>query len=117
MSISNRLALCSNMSWNRPFAPPSRPRLASSGEPIYTNDIVATQNRIDIKVHQVTLVGTYGLSDKLDVSIALPIVNVRVGMTSNANIYQLRATAGEPHVCAHYQIIHVKPTSAPSTQF
>jgi hypothetical protein len=64
---------------------PSTPCL--NGEPIYTNDIVATQNRIDIKVHQVTMVGTYGLSDKLDVSIALPIVNVRVGMTSNATIY------------------------------
>jgi hypothetical protein len=58
-----------------------------NGEPIYTRDIVATQNRIDIKVHQVTLVGTYGLSDKLDVSIALPILDVRVGMTSNATIF------------------------------
>jgi hypothetical protein len=57
------------------------------GEPIYTRDIVASQNRIDIKVNQVTLVGTYGLSDKLDVSIALPIVNARVAMTSNATIY------------------------------
>src|SRR5580700_3329541 len=64
---------------------PSTPCM--NGEPIYTNDIVATQNRIDIKVHQVTLVGTYGLSDKLDVSIALPIVDVRVGMSSNATIY------------------------------
>jgi hypothetical protein len=64
---------------------PSTPCL--NGEPIYTNDIVATQNRIDIKVHQVTLVGTYGLSDKLDVSIALPVVDVRVGMNSNATIY------------------------------
>jgi hypothetical protein len=48
---------------------------------------VATQNRIDIKVHQITMVGTYGLSDKLDVSIALPIVDVRVGMSSNATIF------------------------------
>ena len=32
------------------------------------------------------MVGTYGLSDKLDVSIALPVVDVRVGMTSNATI-------------------------------
>src|ERR1700735_3768482 len=50
------------------------------GEPVYTRDIVASQNRIDIKVNQVTLVGTYGLSDKLDVSLALPIVNARVAM-------------------------------------
>jgi hypothetical protein len=60
--------------------------LCVGGEPVYTRDIVATQNRIDIKVHQVTMVGTYGLSDKLDVSIALPVVDVRVGMTSNATI-------------------------------
>jgi hypothetical protein len=64
---------------------PSTPCL--NGEPIYTNDIVATQNRIDIKVHQVTMVGTYGLTDKLDVSLALPVVDVRVGMTSNATIF------------------------------
>ena len=64
---------------------PSTPCI--DGEPIFTNDIVSTQNRIDIKVHQVTLVGTYGLSDKLDVSIAVPVVDVRVGMNSNATIY------------------------------
>jgi hypothetical protein len=64
---------------------PSTPCL--NGEPIYTRDIIATQNRIDVKVHQVTLVGTYGLSDKLDVSVALPLVDVRVAMGSNATIY------------------------------
>jgi len=33
------------------------------------------------------LLANVGLSDKLDVSIALPIVDVRVGMSSNATIY------------------------------
>ena len=64
---------------------PSTPCLG--GEPIYTRDIIATQNRIDVKVHQVTLVGTYGLSDRLDVSVAVPVVDVRVAMTSNATIF------------------------------
>jgi hypothetical protein len=64
---------------------PSTPCLG--GEPIYTRDIIATQNRIDVKVHQVTLVGTYGLSDRLDVSVAVPVVDVRVGMSSNATIF------------------------------
>jgi hypothetical protein len=64
---------------------PSTPCLG--GEPIYTRDIVATQNRIDVKVHQITLVGTYGLSDRLDVSVAVPVVDVRVGMSSNATIF------------------------------
>jgi Putative MetA-pathway of phenol degradation len=64
---------------------PSTPCLG--GEPIYTRDIIATQNRIDVKVHQVTLVGTYGLSDRLDVSVAVPVVDVRVAMRSNATIF------------------------------
>jgi hypothetical protein len=70
---------------------PSTP--CENGEPIYVNDIVATQNRIDIKVHQITLVGTYGLSDKLDVSLAIPIVDARVGMTSSATIYNFEPGA------------------------
>ena len=74
------------MSQNQPSAQPYRLPHAQRGEPIYTNDIVATQNRIDVKVNQVTLVGTYGLSDRLDVSVALPVVDVRVGMTSYATI-------------------------------
>jgi hypothetical protein len=57
------------------------------GEPVYTKDIIATQNRIDLKVHQFTLVGTYGISDKIDLSVALPILNVRMGMQSTAKIY------------------------------
>src|ERR1700685_427390 len=34
-------------------------------EPVYTEDIIATQNRIVVKVNQFTIVGTYGLSDNL----------------------------------------------------
>lgn len=61
------------------------------GEPIYTRDIIATQNRIDLKVHQFTLVGSYGITDKLDLSIAIPILNVRMGMNSNATIFNFEA--------------------------
>jgi len=58
-----------------------------NGEPIYTQDVIATQNRIDLKVHQLTLVGTYGISDRLDLSLAVPILNVRMGISSNARIF------------------------------
>lgn len=59
-----------------------------NGEPIYTNDIVATANRIDLKVNQFVIVGTYGLTDRLDVTLFLPILNVRTDMYSNATLYQ-----------------------------
>ncbi len=66
-------------------------------EPVYTQDIVTTQNRIDIKVNQVTIVGTYGLSDNLDVSIAIPLVDVRMTMDSSATIHSF-----EPPPPIHY---------------
>lgn len=62
-----------------------------NGEPIFTRDIVATQNRIDLKVHQMTLVGTYGISDKFDLSVAVPVLNVRMAITSAAQIYNFEA--------------------------
>src|SRR5215469_3750925 len=57
------------------------------GEPIYTNDIVATQNRIDLRVHQITFVATYGLTGTWDVSVAVPVLDVRMGLTSSATIF------------------------------
>lgn len=58
-----------------------------NGQLIYPNDIVATRDRIDLKVHQVTVIGTYGVSDKFDLSVAVPVINVRMGITSAATIY------------------------------
>ena len=56
------------------------------GNPIFTNDIVSTTNRIDLKVHQVTAVASFGLTSRLDVSVAIPIVDVRMGVSSAATI-------------------------------
>lgn len=56
------------------------------GNPVFTNDIISTKNRIDLKVHQVTAVATFGLTSRLDVSVAIPIVDVRMGVSSAATI-------------------------------
>jgi hypothetical protein len=61
------------------------------GEPVYTRDVIGTQNRVDLKVHQFTFVGTYGLTDNLDVSIAIPVLNVRMNMNSLATIFNFEA--------------------------
>src|SRR5205823_1529791 len=58
-----------------------------NGEPIYTHDIVATQNRIDLRVHQTTFVATYGLTGRLDLSVAVPVLDVRMGVISSATIF------------------------------
>src|SRR5215469_14188095 len=58
-----------------------------NGEPIFTHDIVATQNRIDLRVHQMTFVATFGLTGRLDVSVAVPVLDVRMGLTSSSTIF------------------------------
>lgn len=58
-----------------------------NGEPIYTRDIIATQTGIDLKVHQVTLVASVGLSDRLDLSLVVPISNVSFKVQSLATIF------------------------------
>src|SRR5215472_1349973 len=56
------------------------------GNLTFTNDIVATTNRIDLKVDQVTAVAAFGLTNRLDVAVAIPIVDVRMGVSSAATI-------------------------------
>src|SRR6202167_4604280 len=65
-------------------------------EPVYTEDIIATQNRIDVKVNQFTIVGTYGLLHNLDVSVAIPLIDVRMTMDSSANIVSFEAPPTAP---------------------
>jgi hypothetical protein len=57
------------------------------GMPTYTHDIVATRNSLSLKVHQVTIVATYGITDRLDISLAVPLLEVRMDMYSDADIF------------------------------
>ncbi len=57
--------------------------------PIYEEDYIKTQDRIDLKAHQVTLYGTYGLTNSIDVSVAVPILDVSLGITSAATIVRV----------------------------
>jgi hypothetical protein len=58
------------------------------GQPIpaFEQEYITTQNRIDLKAHQTTLIGTFGLTNRIDVSVAVPILDVRLGITSAATI-------------------------------
>jgi len=77
-------------------SPPSFLECGSDGKPRFQHDIINTQNRIDLKVHQVTLVSTFGVTNRLDLSVAIPILDVRMSMSSNANI-----TSFETRCCIH----------------
>jgi hypothetical protein len=58
----------------------------SPGVPGVELEYIRTNNRVDLKVHQFTFYATYGLTNRIDVSVAIPILNVRLGVTSDATI-------------------------------
>jgi hypothetical protein len=55
----------------------------------FVRDYISTQNRVDLKLHQTTFFGSFGLTSRVDLSIAIPIVDVLMGASSDANIVPL----------------------------
>jgi len=66
-----------------------------------TADYIKTTNTIDLKVHQITAVATLGVTDRLDLSIAIPILDVRMDMRSDATITSFETAADNPPCCVH----------------
>jgi len=42
----------------------------------YIRDVITTDNRVDLKIHQFTTFITYGVTNRLDFSVAIPIVKI-----------------------------------------
>jgi hypothetical protein len=53
------------------------------------SDVIATRNTIQATVTQFTGALTYGLTDRLDISAAVPIVRTRISLLSNATIHRV----------------------------
>lgn len=78
----------------------------ADGTPLATKDFLFTSNRIDLKVHQITAVATFGITNRLDFSVAVPILDVRMSMSSDVRIHSFEgsdATIYDPTcpVCVH----------------
>jgi hypothetical protein len=52
-------------------------------------DVVSTANTIEATVNQFTGALTYGLTDRVDLSLAVPLVRTHLSLLSNAKIYRL----------------------------
>jgi hypothetical protein len=52
-------------------------------------DVVGTDNTIEATVNQLSAALTYGLSDRVDLSVAVPIVRTRLSLLSTATIYRV----------------------------
>ena len=72
-----------------------------NGEPSFQRDIIATQNRLDLKVHQFVGVATFGVTSHFDLSVAIPILNVRSGVQSDAVIDSFETSSDRPACCVH----------------
>ena len=70
------------------FACPNQTGLTGkyAGDPCFVRDFIQTTNSVDLTVHQYTFYATYGITRHLDVSIVVPILNVRMNVRSDATI-------------------------------
>lgn len=55
-------------------------------------DVVVTRNSIDAVVNQSTMFVTFGVTDRLDVSVAVPFVSTHLKVVSDATIHRLGTT-------------------------
>jgi len=58
----------------------------------FIRDIITTNTKVDLKLHQFTTFVTFGLTNRIDVSMAIPIENVRMGIISDATIQDISQT-------------------------
>ena len=65
-------------------------------DPPYESQFISTQNSIDLKVNQFTIFGTYGISDRIDFSVAIPILQIGFNVISNATIERTLDKSGSP---------------------
>ena len=61
------------------------------------SDVISTANAIDLRVNQSTLFVTFGVLDRLDLSLAVPYVNVDISATSDATVERI-GTSSNPKV-------------------
>jgi len=52
----------------------------------FVRDVIRTNSRLDLKIHQFTTFVTFGLTNRIDISAAIPMANVRMRISSDATI-------------------------------
>jgi hypothetical protein len=53
---------------------------------------ISTQNSVDLKLNQYTIFGTFGLTDRVDISVAIPFLQVGFNVNSVATINRIANT-------------------------
>jgi hypothetical protein len=56
------------------------------GDPCFVRDFIQTANNIDLTIHQYAIYATYGITNRLELSAAIPILNIQMAVSSHATI-------------------------------
>jgi hypothetical protein len=73
--------------------------LTQTVNPEFLKDIITADNFIDVQIGQMTSYLTYGLSERVDISVAVPLVSATLKATSDARIRRIGTGAD---VTIHY---------------
>jgi hypothetical protein len=82
-------------------------------DPCFVRDYVQTTNNIGLRVNQYTIYATYGITRHLDFSVAIPIIDVRMSVTSQATIINNASTPPGAPGCPG-QVWHCFNTAIPA---
>jgi len=66
-------------------------------DPLIKEDVITTKTFVDTQINQSTAFFTYGLTDRMDVSVAVPFLNARLAVVSDATIQRI-GTANDPTI-------------------
>ena len=66
-------------------------------DPVIKEDLITTSTFVNTQLDQSTAFFTYGLTDRIDLSVALPLVNASLAVVSNATIQRV-GTASDPTI-------------------
>lgn len=78
-------------------APIEDPSLSAAEKAILLKDFTTTQNAIGLTVDQFTGFATFGLGNRLDVSVAIPFLSIDLDVVSDATIQRI-GTKGDPTI-------------------
>jgi hypothetical protein len=65
---------------------------APAGDPRLAAQFISTQNSIDIKMNQFNIVGTFGITNRIDLTVSVPFVQVGFNVNSVATINRIEGT-------------------------
>jgi hypothetical protein len=63
----------------------------------YVRDVIKTDNNISLRVNQFTTFIAYGLTNRIDLSLAIPIESVSMGISTNATMVNNSASSPPVH--------------------